>query len=186
VNESKQAGNSRRWLLWAAFGAALVVVGVVGGFIGAATASSGSSTTPRSSAAPSATTASACAVTQVADQVVPSVVTIAATGSAGSGTGSGEVIRSDGYILTNNHVISVAANGGSVEVLFSDGQTAAATIVGRDPQTDLAVLKVQPSHELKGDLAGIIIVGQGGRAGGGDRRPARIVRYGHVRHRQRS
>jgi putative serine protease PepD len=81
--------------------------------------------------------------------VVPSVVTIAATGSGGSGTGSGEVIRSDGYILTNNHVISIAATGGSVEVLFSDGQTEAATITGRDPQSDLAVLKVQASHELK-------------------------------------
>jgi putative serine protease PepD len=76
------------------------------------------------------------------------VVTIAATGSGGSGTGSGEVIRSDGYILTNNHVISVAANGGSVQVLFSDGQTAPATITGRDPQTDLAVLHVQPSANL--------------------------------------
>jgi putative serine protease PepD len=81
--------------------------------------------------------------------VIPSVVTIAASGSGGGGTGSGEVIRSDGYILTNNHVISIAANGGSVEVLFSDGQAAAATITGRDPQTDLAVLKVQVSHELK-------------------------------------
>jgi putative serine protease PepD len=77
------------------------------------------------------------------------VVTIAAHGSGGSGTGSGEVIRSEGYILTNNHVISIAANGGSVEVLFSDGLTAAATITGRDPQTDLAVLKIEPSHELK-------------------------------------
>jgi len=77
------------------------------------------------------------------------VVTIAATGSGGSGTGSGEVIRSDGYILTNNHVISIAANGGSVEVLFSDGQSVAATITGRDPQTDLAVLKIQTSAKLK-------------------------------------
>jgi putative serine protease PepD len=85
----------------------------------------------------------------VANEVVPSVVTIAATGSGGSGTGSGEVIRSDGYILTNNHVISIAANGGSVEVLFSDGQSVAATITGRDPQTDLAVLKIQTSAKLK-------------------------------------
>ena len=77
------------------------------------------------------------------------MVTIAATGSGGSGTGSGEVIRSDGYILTNNHVISIAANGGSVEVLFSDGQSVAATITGRDPQTDLAVLKIQTSAKLK-------------------------------------
>ena len=89
-------------------------------------------------------------MTSVADQVVPSVVTIAASGPGGSGTGSGEVIRPGGYILTNNHVISVAAaSGGSVEVLFADGQTAPATITGRDPQTDLAVLKAQTSHQPK-------------------------------------
>jgi putative serine protease PepD len=140
MNESKHARNSRRWLPWAAAGAALVAGGCT----------SSPTSSPTSSSAPgSAATVSSCVVTQVASQVVPSVVTIAATGSGGSGTGSGEVIRSDGYILTNNHVISVAASGGSVEVLFSDGQTAAATITGRDPQTDLAVLKVQTSHELK-------------------------------------
>jgi putative serine protease PepD len=85
----------------------------------------------------------------VADKLLPSVVTISATGAAGSGTGSGEVIKTDGYILTNNHVIAEAAQGGSVEVQFSDGATAPATIVGRDVLTDLAVLKVQPSRELK-------------------------------------
>jgi putative serine protease PepD len=150
VNAPKHERSSRRWLPWAAFGVtALVVGGVVGGVIGAATASSSPSATPSSSATPGSTTVSACAVTPVADQVVPSVVTIAASGGAGTGTGSGEVIRSDGYILTNNHVISVAANGGSVDVLFSDGQTAHTTITGRDQQTDLAVLKVQPPHQLK-------------------------------------
>ena len=78
------------------------------------------------------------------------MVTIAAHGPDGSGTGSGEVIKSDGYILTNNHVISIAAaSGGSVEVQFSDGQVEPATITGRDPQTDLAVLKVQTSRQLK-------------------------------------
>jgi len=148
VTEPKQAGTSRRWLIWVALGAALVVGGVIGGVIGAATASS-SSSAPRSGAASGSAAASACAVTPIADQVVPSVVTIAASGSGGSGTGSGEVIRSDGYILTNNHVISIAADGGSVDVLFSDGRTEPATIVGRDPQTDLAVLKIQPAHELK-------------------------------------
>jgi putative serine protease PepD len=77
------------------------------------------------------------------------VVTIAATGPGGSGTGSGEVIKSDGYILTNNHVISVAANGGKVEVMFADGTSVPATIVGRDVLTDLAVLKVKQSDNLK-------------------------------------
>jgi len=46
-------------------------------------------------------------------------------------------------------VVTIAASGGSVEVLFSDGQTAPATITGRDPQTDLAVLKVEPPHQLR-------------------------------------
>ena len=81
--------------------------------------------------------------------IVPADVTKSKPARSSAGTGSGEVIRSDGYILTNNHVISIAANGGTVEVLFADGQTAAATITGRDPQTDLAVLKVQPSPKLK-------------------------------------
>jgi putative serine protease PepD len=97
----------------------------------------------------SASSAVSCPVTSVADHVLPSVVTIAATGPGGSGTGSGEVIKSDGYILTNNHVISVAANGGKVEVMFADGTSVPATIVGRDALTDLAVLKVAQSDNLK-------------------------------------
>ena len=147
MSVSGHARSPRRWQLWLALGTALVIGGVVGGLIVGATRSSGSSVSADTSAASS--TASACPVTSVADQVVPSVVTIAASGSGGGGTGSGEVIRSGGYILTNNHVISIAASGGSVEVLFSDGQSVPATITGRDPQTDLAVLKVQTSRQLK-------------------------------------
>ena len=135
----------RRSRLWAALAAALAVGGIGGGLIGAAAGSS-SAATLGGSAGPSGT----CSVTAVADKVIPSVVTIAAKGPNGeSGVGSGEIIKSDGYILTNNHVIAAAASGGSVEVLFSDGATAAATIAGRDPLTDLAVLKVQPPRGLK-------------------------------------
>jgi putative serine protease PepD len=79
----------------------------------------------------------------------PLVLAFAASGPGGSGTGSGEVIKSDGYILTNNHVISIAATGGKVEVLFADGTGAPATIVGRDVLTDLAVLKAQPEKGMK-------------------------------------
>jgi putative serine protease PepD len=93
--------------------------------------------------------AAACSVTTVAEDVLPSVVTIAASGAAGAGTGSGEVIKTDGYILTNNHVISPAASGGKVEVTFASGTTVPATIVGRDILTDLAVLKVTPPFDLK-------------------------------------
>jgi putative serine protease PepD len=141
----KHGRDTCRWLPWVALVVALVVGGVIGGVIVAAT---------KSSASPAASTTgsgqvSACNVTSVADKVMPSMVTISASGKGGSGTGSGEIIQSDGYILTNNHVIAIAAQGGSVEVLFSDGQTAPATITGRDPQTDLAVLKVDTSRKLQ-------------------------------------
>ena len=145
VSASKHGQNSRRWLPWAALGAALVVGGVIGGAIVAVTKSSAS--TPAAASNP--TQVSACAVTSVADQVLPSVVTISARGQGGGGTGSGEIIRPDGYILTNNHVIAIAADGGSVDVQFADGQTAPATITGRDPLTDLAVIKVDTSAKLK-------------------------------------
>ncbi len=139
--------RQHRWVPWAALGAALVVGGVIGGVIGAATNSSSASSTPSASGLGSSSL-SVCNVTAVADKVLPSVVTISVTGSAGAGTGSGEVIRSDGYILTNNHVISAAATGGSIDVQFSDGQTLPATLTGRDPLTDLAVIKVDSSRSL--------------------------------------
>jgi putative serine protease PepD len=146
VHESPQGQRRNRWLLPAALAGALVVGGVIGGVIVGATKSSAAPAAP--SAPASSGQVSACNVTSVANQVIPSVVTISAAGKGGSGTGSGELIKSDGYILTNNHVIAIAANGGSVQVLFSDGQTAPATITGRDPQTDLAVIKVDVSTKL--------------------------------------
>ena len=129
--------------------AALVVGGDAGGAIIAATKSSAApGPAPARAAAVCSSQGSVWDVISVANMVIPSVVTISAQGKGGGGTGSGEVIRSDGYILTNNHVIAAAANGGSVAVQFSDGQTAPATITGRDPQTDLAVLKVDVSRKL--------------------------------------
>src|SRR5262249_60040318 len=79
-----------------------------------------------------------------AHDTLPSVVTlqVRSAGGAGAGSGSGEVVRSGGYILTNNHVISPAANGGTITVLFSDGSSEQARLVGRDVQTDLAVVRV--------------------------------------------
>jgi putative serine protease PepD len=58
------------------------------------------------------------------------------------------VIRSGGYVLTNDHVISVAAGGGSLSILRNDGETTDATIVGRDPLTDLAVIKAKAASGL--------------------------------------
>jgi len=80
-------------------------------------------------------------VAGIAARVLPSVVSIQVTGPDGSATGSGFVLRQDGYILTNNHVVAGAA-GTTVEVLFADGSESAATVVGATADYDLAVVKV--------------------------------------------
>jgi putative serine protease PepD len=87
-------------------------------------------------------------IESVSAKVLPSVVSIAFTGDAGSGTGSGIVISKDGVILTNNHVVAEAADGGSLTVSFQDGRTASATILGRDPGADVAVIKVDGLDNL--------------------------------------
>jgi putative serine protease PepD len=87
--------------------------------------------------------ASKGSVEAVAKAVLPSVVKINVEGQQGSGSGSGIILSSDGEILTNNHVAEVAQNGGKMSVNFNDGSTAAATIVGTDPVTDLAVIKAE-------------------------------------------
>ena len=82
-------------------------------------------------------------VADIAQRVLPSVVSISARSSSGGGTGTGFVIDSKGFILTNNHVIAdAAADGGDIEVQLNDGTTLNATIIGRDSSYDLAVLKV--------------------------------------------
>lgn len=82
-------------------------------------------------------------VEQVAAKVLPSVVQINVKGGQESGSGTGIIISSDGEILTNNHVVDVASDSGTITVAFSDGTNAKATIVGTDPKTDLAVIKAE-------------------------------------------
>ena len=95
-------------------------------------------------------------VAGIAARLLQNVVNISVQSPGGSGTGSGVVIRSDGYVLTNNHVVEAAASGGSLTVSFngSDAIEVPATIVGRDPSTDLAVIKVQTSTPLKAATLG--------------------------------
>jgi len=89
--------------------------------------------------------APAGAVEQVAARVLPSVVQINVSGGDVGGKGSGIIISSNGEILTNNHVVEVAADDGddgSITVVFNDGTTGKARVLGRDPLTDTAVIKV--------------------------------------------
>lgn len=82
-------------------------------------------------------------VAEIAQRVLPSVVSIEARSKDGAATGSGFVIDSAGYILTNNHVIAASVtSGGKITVRLNDGTDYSATVVGRDSAYDLAVLKI--------------------------------------------
>ncbi|HEV8561957.1 MAG TPA: trypsin-like peptidase domain-containing protein [Actinophytocola sp.] len=78
-----------------------------------------------------------------AAKVLPSVVELQVRSRTAAGEGSGFVISSDGLIVTNNHVIAEAVDGGQIVAVFQDGKTASASVVGRDPNSDVAVVKAQ-------------------------------------------
>ncbi|GLY84710.1 S1C family serine protease [Actinoallomurus iriomotensis] len=79
-------------------------------------------------------------VAGIAQRLVPSVVMIKVTNGTEGGAGTGFVVNG-GYIVTNNHVVAPAVSGGNMQVVFSDGKTTTATIVGHDPTSDIAVIK---------------------------------------------
>jgi putative serine protease PepD len=138
-------GRHRRDLVLVTLG---VVVLIAAGVVGAVIANAVNSPSNAATTTTAATTSS-CDVTSIAARELPSVVTIFAGSETSSGVGSGEIIRSDGYILTNNHVILPAVGGGGLHVAFDDGSTATATIAGRDPLTDLAVIRASDKSDLR-------------------------------------
>jgi putative serine protease PepD len=84
------------------------------------------------------------AITAAALKASPSVVTIKATSGSDGGTGSGIILDTQGHVLTNTHVVTLdgkAANA-TMEVRTSDGKVYSAKIVGTDPLSDLAVIKI--------------------------------------------
>lgn len=83
-------------------------------------------------------------VSGAAAKAMPSVVTISATSGSSGGTGSGIILDKEGHILTNTHVVTLdgAAAHATIEVQTSDNKVYEATIVGTDPLSDLAVVKI--------------------------------------------
>ncbi len=124
-----------------------LMAGLVGGLVGAWWAGRDTALTEPGASLGSVPSGSLSrppdSVAGIAQRVLPVVVSIDVRGTGGSGgTGSGFIVRADGYIVTNNHVVSGAAGGGTITVHFNDGSTASGRIVGRSPAYDLAVLKV--------------------------------------------
>jgi S1-C subfamily serine protease len=131
---------------------AALVAGVVGAGVGVM-AGGGNQTDGRSvdlggtSSSPGGKSRPAGTVAGVAQRLLPSVVMIKVQGSDGeSGAGTGFIAR-DGYIITNNHVVAPAA-GGRLQVVFNDQKTTSATVVGRDPSSDVAVIKPVTTNGL--------------------------------------
>ena len=129
-----------------------LVVGTAAGFGGARLA--GLAATPQSTSAPVPSSPATPGqpslppapermnTVEVARRVLPSTVTIRVGSGSGAATGSGFVLDARGRIMTNNHVVARAADGAAIAVIFADGRRVPATLVGRSPSYDLAVIKV--------------------------------------------
>ncbi|WP_329134844.1 trypsin-like peptidase domain-containing protein [Streptomyces sp. NBC_01476] len=143
----------------ALFAAVAVAAGVIGGGAGALIGNQSDSHSSTTAAATGAVNAALNGtVAGVAKAVSPSIVEIDATSNSGEAIGSGVIITADGQIVTNNHVV---AGSDTIKVTYSNGKSATASVVGTDPQKDLALIKVNGASGLPaatlGDSSGLVI-----------------------------
>ncbi|QDO87895.1 trypsin-like serine protease [Ornithinimicrobium ciconiae] len=129
---------------------AALLLGLAGGgaagYVGGQLSRSEQEPAPRVLEAVPVGTTPATPVTAIAAHALPSVVFISVGSERGDGVGSGFVVREDGYIVTNSHVIESAGEDGPISVRFTDGTETSAEVVGADVEYDIAVIKV----DLKG------------------------------------
>ncbi|MET7361826.1 trypsin-like peptidase domain-containing protein [Streptomyces sp. NPDC005562] len=148
--EPKSGG--RRGGLVAAVLAAALIAGGIGGGVGYWAAERGDddagSTTVSAADTPSDLKREPGSVAKTANDALPSVVTIEAQSGGGEGgTGTGFVYDKQGHILTNNHVVASAAEGGKLQVTFSNGKKYGAEVIGRAEGYDVAVIKLKNAPE---------------------------------------
>jgi S1-C subfamily serine protease len=128
---------------WSRLTAAALAALALAAAVAACGSESDQTATPASAASSTATTRAPDQFDRIPDVVEkaqPSIVTVfAESGSGQQGVGSGVIYRSDGTILTNNHVVAGATR---VEVAFADGSRVAGNVTATDPDTDLAVVRV--------------------------------------------
>ncbi|MGV9705550.1 trypsin-like peptidase domain-containing protein [Streptomyces sp. NPDC003483] len=145
LQQNGAATRPRRPRRTLVLGAVLIAVlaGGVGGAVGASLEREGATGDIRlPQAAKEAPGRPADSVPGIAARALPGVVTLHVRGTDEQGTGTGFVLDGRGHILTNNHVVAPAGSSGRITVTFSGGQSAEATVVGRDSGYDLAVVKV--------------------------------------------
>lgn len=93
---------------------------------------------------------SATVVTAAAAEASPSVVTLAVGAEDGAGSGSGIILDEEGHVLTNTHVVTLGGATAEPEIYarLADGRTSSAQIVGLDPLSDLAVIRLDDAEDL--------------------------------------
>ncbi len=138
--------------------AAAVLAGVLSG-CGPSQSSVPSSAAPRTQTGASGESGDTFGrIPAIVKDVGPSVVTVLVDGSTGQGEGAGVIWRADGLIVTNNHVVE---NASAIKVVFASGDRMPATVVGTDPLTDLAVIRVERADLPAADFAdGLPEIGQ--------------------------
>ncbi|MEU5519467.1 trypsin-like peptidase domain-containing protein [Streptomyces sp. NPDC047860] len=140
---TRRRGRARRVIVGGALLLALVSGGI-GGIVGAYLERNGGVGTVTLPQAEKETTGrDPGSVAGIAARALPSVVTLHVSGAGSAGTGTGFVLDERGHILTNDHVVEPAGKNGEITVTFHSGDTARATVVGRDSGYDLAVVKVK-------------------------------------------
>ncbi|WP_116045297.1 S1C family serine protease [Amycolatopsis palatopharyngis] len=136
----------------ALLGVVALLVGAAGGLVGWGLTSAGDSLTGELNIAEAQAGKErpAGSIADITRRVAPAVVSIEVKAGQSGGVGSGVVIDPKGYVLTNNHVVALAAEDEKAEItaVFTDGTRGSAEIVGLDPKTDLAVIKVDVSNPI--------------------------------------
>lgn len=163
--QQTQANKPRKGVGWAPMIACTLTAGLLGGATaaGALTLTDGaidaesSSVQEESTGAGSSaqaqqanTSSQSSAVTSAASAASPSVVTLGVSAESGSGSGSGIILDDQGHVLTNTHVVTLGGASASADIVVQlhDGTSVPAEVVGMDPLSDLAVIKLDDAESL--------------------------------------
>jgi putative serine protease PepD len=159
AGDPRAAGKGKRRSTVGLLVAGLAIGALVGGATGAGTAAllmenDGTTVSTGATGSQNITindTSDVTRATAIAATASPSVVTLAVQSADSGGSGSGIVLSEDGYVLTNNHVVTLDGKlpDPQIQVTDNDGKLYSATIVGTDPVYDLAVIKLEGASGMK-------------------------------------